>query len=336
MRVMETQHPVSHNEFRGSDYVDIVERLLRKRDLLRAGDTGHERIRTALFIDGGGMRGVYGGGVIVALEQLGLTDVFDYVIGVSAGAADCAYFLSGQAEFGTSLYYEELASKRFINVWRFSKILDIDYLDESFRYTKPLDSERVRQSRSRFLIGVTKAETGECVYLDMADSSIDVITAIRASTALPIVYNRTVSINGEAYSDGTTGCGVPVDYITSVLGCNTVLFILNRIFSDKNPRASWYERLLTHAVSRNYSPSFRYAYLNRKVPYNASLSMIRGADRADSDIVMKTISPAIMPISNLCIDGKKLKAVAQQATEQTMRIFANRSVDSATSAMPGR
>lgn len=259
-----------HNEF-----TPLATRLLQKRELLRGDDPAHEKIKTALFIDGGGMRGVYGGGVVVALEKLGLTDAFDYVIGVSAGAANCAYFLSGQAELGNTLYYEDLAGKRFINLARWNKILDIDYLDEAFRRIKPLDYEKIRRSRSQFFAGVTVAETGTCEFLDLQDPSIDIITAIRASTALPIVYNKNVAIDGVEYSDGTTACGIPVEFIVNELGCDTVLFVINRRLVDKPGKLAWYERLLLGIRSRHYSSDFRAAYLNRRTSYNRSLALIR-------------------------------------------------------------
>jgi predicted patatin/cPLA2 family phospholipase len=301
----------------------VVERLLRKRDLLRRGDPAHAEIRAALFIDGGGMRGVYGGGVVIALERLGLTDVFDHVIGVSAGAANSAYFLSGQTELGTTIYYEELAGRKFINPLRLHKILDIDYLDVTFRHTKPLNYDRIRQSRSQFWIGVTRTDTAACEYLNMKDSSIDIITAIRASTALPIVYNRNIMIHGVPYSDGNTACGIPVDFILDELNCDTVLFVLNRLRTDKDTRISWFNRVLTHVVSGHYSSEFRSAFLNRRVPYNQSLAIARGDVATSPGVEFAMIAPEDMPITNLTSDSVKLKRVAEQATKQTLEFFAS-------------
>jgi predicted acylesterase/phospholipase RssA len=64
---------------------ELVANLQRKQELLEAGDSAHEDIRTALVIGGGTMRGVFSGGVVTGLEELGLTEVFDDVIGVSVG-----------------------------------------------------------------------------------------------------------------------------------------------------------------------------------------------------------------------------------------------------------
>jgi predicted acylesterase/phospholipase RssA len=90
---------------------DVVSNILRKRDLLLAGDPAHEEIKTALVIGSGAMRGAYSGGVVIGLEELGLTDTFDDVVGVSVGASTAAYFLANQSARGTSLFFEELTTK---------------------------------------------------------------------------------------------------------------------------------------------------------------------------------------------------------------------------------
>jgi hypothetical protein len=123
------------------------------------------------------------------------------------------------------------------------------------------------------------------------------------------------------YSDGTTGCGLPVDYLLNVLRCNTILFVLNRLAIDRKPGAPWQERLLTHVVSRNYSPAFRATHLNRRLPVNRALEFIREHQESNSNNIMNSIAPEVMPIGNLCIDSFKLKAVAEKAISQTLAIF---------------
>ena len=54
-------------------------------------------------------------GMVVALEQLGLSDVFDVIYGASAGALNATYFLTKTAAYGASIYYENLLDRRFID-----------------------------------------------------------------------------------------------------------------------------------------------------------------------------------------------------------------------------
>lgn len=56
------------------------------------GDTA----RLALAIEGGGMRGAVGGGMVAAIASLGLLDSFDVVYGSSAGSVVGAYMVSRQ------------------------------------------------------------------------------------------------------------------------------------------------------------------------------------------------------------------------------------------------
>ena len=167
----------------------VVKNLFLKRDLLRQGDPKHEQIRPALLICGGGMRGVYGAGVVMALHQLGLADCFDVVVGISTGAAIGGYFLAGeeQSQLGTSIYYNECLNG-FINFWRWP-IIDIDYLEKVFRDgPKKLNDETILKHRSKFFVGVTDWDTGEGCFLE-AGRVPDPITAIKASLAVTELYH---------------------------------------------------------------------------------------------------------------------------------------------------
>src|ERR1041384_90412 len=74
--------------------VHPVMRLISRRhaDGSRPGyrSDGH---RIALAIEGGSSRGTYSSGMVMALEELGLTRCFDAVYGSSAGALNGAWLL---------------------------------------------------------------------------------------------------------------------------------------------------------------------------------------------------------------------------------------------------
>ena len=79
----------------------ILDRLRSESQPLQRKD-GY---KLGLAIEGGAMRGVVSAGMVTALEYLGLLRVFDAVYGSSAGAFNGAFFLAGQAAFGTTIYY---------------------------------------------------------------------------------------------------------------------------------------------------------------------------------------------------------------------------------------
>src|ERR1051326_8794478 len=109
--------------------------------------------KVGLVVEGGAMRGVISCAALMALEDLGMTDVFDEVYGASAGAVNAAYFLAGQAAYATSIYYQKINNARFIgNFWR-GKVIDIDNLFNSvIAGDRPLRIQKVLESRSRLFI----------------------------------------------------------------------------------------------------------------------------------------------------------------------------------------
>ncbi|KAJ1623049.1 acyl transferase/acyl hydrolase/lysophospholipase [Pavlovales sp. CCMP2436] len=73
--------------------------LVALRQRAAAGSQPGQRddgMRIGLAIEGGGMRGAVGAGMVAALHELGFDDSFDAVYGSSAGALVGAYFISQQ------------------------------------------------------------------------------------------------------------------------------------------------------------------------------------------------------------------------------------------------
>src|SRR5581483_5782236 len=96
----------------------VIREILRRRDHHVLGNSQEAKasaVKLALVVEGGGMRGIYSGGVMVSMEELGLSGVFDNVYGESAGGPNCCYFLSGQGKLGIRIYLEDLPSRKFVN-----------------------------------------------------------------------------------------------------------------------------------------------------------------------------------------------------------------------------
>jgi predicted patatin/cPLA2 family phospholipase len=306
----------------------IIDRLLRKRDLLRAGDPAHEAIKTALVIEGGGMRGVYAGGVVTGLKEAGMEDVFDYAYGVSSGSPAIAYFLSGQPREGTALYSNQLANKKFINLLRPWKILDVTYAGDVFRAEDTLlNQEAVRTSRTVFQIGVTDPENARCVMLEAKDPEMDIVTALEASCALPVGYNRTIEVKGKEYVDGSPGCGLPIDRAIKQ-GCDTILIVQNRPLDVKRKRLALSDLLLTGFALHGFSAELLTATLTRSQRYWDIRDEVDEKIRTRRSLSVGIIAPEIMPIKRFTTDKKKLAAVAEAAEAQTIALFNNNSVSS--------
>jgi len=300
----------------------LVKNLKRKKRLIGQGNQAHKKIRTALIIGGGGMLGVYGGGVVIALERLGMSNVFDFLIGTSAGAADCAYFLAKQADFGLPVYTRYLASKKFINYFRFPQIVNIEYLDKVFKEKRPLDVEKIKKSRSKLLVTVTNVKTGKGEIIDASQSSVDIVQLIKASCAMPVFYNKKIKVNGSEYCDGAISLNLPLNYAINKLKATDILIISNYplIF----PRKSFsipLEKAAAHLFLKNFSREFREAFLQRHLEQNKTLSLIRKHLETNSKVNIGVIYPRKLRIHALSRHRRRLLKTAQEAIEETRKIF---------------
>ncbi|XOU94954.1 MAG: patatin-like phospholipase family protein [Candidatus Kerfeldbacteria bacterium] len=65
--------------------------------------------KAVLYLGGGGMSGVFGGGVVTGLEQANIYNKLKSVYSCSAGTLNGAFFLTHQTKYGASIFWEELA-----------------------------------------------------------------------------------------------------------------------------------------------------------------------------------------------------------------------------------
>jgi predicted patatin/cPLA2 family phospholipase len=234
--------------------------LLKERArCLRAGQTPVDGRKVGLIVEGGAMRGVISCAALMALEDLGMTNIFDEVYGASAGAVNAAYFLAGQAGYATPIYYQRVNNTRFIRRLWSRQIVNIDELFESIIARDcPLKIEKVLASRSRFFITIADASTGEA-FMGLAQSdAAPLLTLLKASTAIPLFYNSLVSVNGRDCFDGGLINPLPLpDAIES--GCTDLLVLLTRpvSFVECSPTRIVDGRLSQDLRPRQYGSRYR-------------------------------------------------------------------------------
>ncbi|GMQ95256.1 MAG: hypothetical protein BMS9Abin13_369 [Patescibacteria group bacterium] len=297
----------------------LIQNLYAKRDLLKKHDEEHKKIRTALLILGGGMRGASGGGILTSLHDLGLGNVFDVVIGISTGAPLGAYFLGGHAQtmLGTSIFYVDLPP-RFIKYSR-KPVVDIDFIESIFRSgPKKLDVEAILAHRSDFFIGVTDSQTSEGILLDAKNASPDMITAIKASTAMPGLYGHTINVNGHSCIDGGIGIPFPTNKLIENFRPTDLLIIANqserRMRREKQP---FLEKLLAPLVLRDSPARVTQLMLRSRTRYRESLEYLQ----SQQDINWGILWAPDDGTHFLTRDPHKLRALAQISAQQTLEIF---------------
>lgn len=137
---------------------------------------------------------------LCALEKK-YKDLSPYVVlWTSWWAWIAAYFVANQSDDNLYIWSNLLSTYKFISFFRFWKIINVDYLiDEVFKKKRGLNIEKIRDSNIKLVISATNVETWKAEYFSNQDN---ILKALKASKALPIMYNWLIDINWRKYIDG--------------------------------------------------------------------------------------------------------------------------------------
>lgn len=159
-----------------------------------------------LLVQGGALRGVYSIAAAAELQLAGLTSLFDVTVGVSSGGLNAAYVAAQQALEGVDLYCQYLTDYRFISFLRFPRSVNIDYMIDVVKGRigpYGLQLEALRRSGTKVVVGLTRTADARSIYVELSalDDS-DIWEALRATAAMPGVYDKRVLFQGATYVDG--------------------------------------------------------------------------------------------------------------------------------------
>lgn len=179
---------------------------------------------------GGGMRGVFGCGVTDYLLDNDIT--FDYCLGVSAGSANLASYVSRQRGRNYRYYTKYSLRPEYMSAFNFvtkHSFFDLDYVYSVLSDSDgedPLDYKTLSQSNQIYKAVATNGETGEPHYFTKDDFRQDFYEPLKASSAIPGVC-KPVSIDGTDYFDGGVSDPIPVEKALAD-GCDHVFLILTK------------------------------------------------------------------------------------------------------------
>jgi predicted patatin/cPLA2 family phospholipase len=166
--------------------------------------------RVALVVEGGAMRGIFAAGALdVFLEQRFFP--FDLVLGVSVGASNALSFLAGQHGRTRRCFLDQMSRPEFIDPWRGVRgghWMDLDWLWDAIEREDPLDRRAAAACGIEYALVATSVETGAARYL--TPKADDMLEALKASCALPLLYRKTVTLDGEQFVDGGLSDPIPV------------------------------------------------------------------------------------------------------------------------------
>ena len=288
----------------------------------RAGHQ-HGRAKVALVVQGGGMRGVYSMGALRALDRAGLSNSFDVVLGSSAGAINGAYLLSGQAQDAVEVYVEHLSNRNFIDFVRFWKIVDIDYLVDVALKTKcRLNIPDLRASPCLLEVIVTNAETGLPEIFTNRDE-VDFYEVIRATAAMPGLYNKRIPLAGKYFVDGGLADSLPV--VRAVREQATlVVAVLTRNPDFKEAPKSHINNLAIRLALRGQSPAVRALTGSDNELYNEAIRTLDNRSSINS-VTLVSVAPSDtrLLVQRTTSDRRRLRACAEMGDRDMQIALSN-------------
>ena len=170
--------------------------------------------KSALVVEGGGMRGIFAAGVLHAFGKVGF-DPFDLYIGVSAGACHLASHLSGQNNRNFDITLRYSLTSKFISPMRFLRgghLMDLDWMWEqtisNYRLNLAYLFNKLRTQNKEYIIVATSMDTGNALYLHPDENTLEHF--LKVSCSLPVFYRNILEVNGEKATDGGIADALPV------------------------------------------------------------------------------------------------------------------------------
>lgn len=262
--------------------------------------------KTGVVDVGGGFRGIYAAGVLDRCIDDGVT--FDLGIGVSAGSANIASFISRQKGRNFRFYTEYGLRPQYAGIRNFlfkRSFLDLDYVYGTLSNTggeDPVDFEAFAANPMDFIVVAAEAETGEVAYFDKQDIKLDDLSILKASSAIPTVC-KPYEVEGIAYYDGALGDPVPVDKALEE-GCDKVVVILTK--PRDTLRTADSDTKLARFINRKY-PKAAVALRERARRYNEGVARTKELEAEGRVLIVAPDDTC--GVSTLTRDKEKLYAL---------------------------
>ena len=300
----------------------VIAAIKERSTRWRAGSCEPDGHKLGLVIEGGAMRAVCSAGGALALAHLGFTDLFDEVYATSAGVMNASYFLSNQPELGISVYFDNCTTRHFMNPLRIWKMIDIDYLfDQVVSKDKRLDVNKILSSRTKLFVAVIDKRTGAGTVIDTKATHTPLLSVLKAATAIPVLYNRTVDIDGQPSLDGGLAIPFPIEQALAN-GCTDVLTLLTRPVSHYTDAPGWVSRRMFDLIFAHGNDSLNQAYALCHERSRAARDLAFGRGATPSGVNIATIcTNEPETIQRTTSSRALLRSAAIDYGRKTLRIF---------------
>ncbi len=228
--------------------------------------------KTALVLEGGGMRGAYTAGCLSWLIDEGIE--FDAAYGISTGAVHLTSFLMKNKDYLYDRSTDVIADDTVVGIkplLREGSIVGYDYLFEHhLKEGFGFDIADIRDKTGcKAKYGAYSLEEGKTVYIPIKDMDMDML---KACCTLPII-GHVVKINGKEYLDGGITKMIPVEEAVND-GCTDCLIITTKPYDYvRKPAKEIVVKLM--AMIYRKCPNISRDYRERHINYEKQISLIK-------------------------------------------------------------
>lgn len=246
--------------------------------------------KTALVLEGGGMRGVFTCGVLDYMMDRKIS--FPYSIGVSAGACNGLSYMSHQRGRGKFSNIDLLAKYKYIGIRPLLKkrgLIDQQLLFHRFPdRILPYNYKAYAENPNRFEMVTTDCMTGRACYWEEKYDEKRIIDIVKASSSLPyacpIIY-----VDGRPMLDGGIVDSIPL-LRAFELGYDKAVVVLTR---NRGYRKSDKGVMVPRFIYKEY-PRLRVALRNRNILYNEQLELVERLEDEGKILVIRPEKPVVV------------------------------------------
>ena len=271
--------------------------------------------KSALVLEGGGMRGVFTCGVLDYLMDHKIS--FPYTVGVSAGACNGLSYMSHQRGRGRYSNIDLLAKYKYIGIRPLLKrrgLIDQQLLFHRFPdRILPYNYKAYAENPNRFEMVTTDCVSGKACYWEEKLDEKRIIDIVKASSSLPyacpIIY-----VDGKPMLDGGIVDSIPLMRAYGQ-GFDDCVVVLTR---NRGYRKSDKEVMVPRFIYKEY-PRLRVALRNRNKIYNKQLEMVERLEDEGKIKVIRPMKPIV--VDRMETSVRKLTDLYEEGYACAKRMF---------------
>ena len=271
--------------------------------------------KSALVLEGGGMRGIFTCGVLDYLMDNKIS--FPYSVGVSAGACNGLSYMSHQRGRGKYSNIDLLAKYKYIGIRPLLKrrgLIDQQLLFHRFPdRILPYNYKAYAENPGRFEMVTTDCVSGKPCYWEEKYDEKRIIDIVKASSSLPYAC-PIIHVDGKPMLDGGIVDSIPLQRAFDQ-GYENCVVVLTR---NKGYRKSDKEVMVPRFIYKEY-PRLRVALRNRNKVYNEQLELVERLEDEGKIKVIRPLKPIV--VDRMETNVRKLTDLYEEGYECAKRMF---------------